>query len=196
MWFQILTSTDGASHPLFDLDRWGKPPLVLRMHAVVEARLAITQAVTPTAAELAAVGHQPDDIVPWPQFCGKQLFLCCRSREPDMFRACVDACRYRLAVAVRRTEQADGERHELHDFGLPSLQEAAHLRVVLRRHERLAVLGFYVDHDGKTPILSFAAPYRKKGAHAPGLRLGGKLSVADVARRFLASRTVPFPQDF
>ena len=44
--------------------------------------------------------------------------------------------------------------------------------------------------------LSFAAPYRKKGAHALGLRLGGKLSVADVVRRFLASRTVPFPQDF
>lgn len=65
--------------PDFDLDRRGKPPLVLGMHAVVKTRLAITQTVTPTAAELAAVGHQPDDIVPWPQFCGKQLLLCRRS---------------------------------------------------------------------------------------------------------------------
>ena len=133
--------------PYFDLDRRGKPALVLGMHAVVKARLAITQTIAPTVAELAAVGHQLDDIVPWPQFCGEQFFLCRRSREPDMLRTCVDACRHGLAVAVRRAEQADGERHELHDLGLPGLQETAHLCVVLRRHERPAVLGLDVDHS-------------------------------------------------
>lgn len=80
-----------------------------------------------------------------------------------MLRARVNARRDVLPVAVRRPEQADGERHELHDLGFRRFQEASHSGVVLRRHERRAVLRLDVDH-----VSLLLAPYQKEGAQILG----------------------------